>query len=93
MATKRRTGLDWLRYAEPARLRAAWVALISVLAAVGITVGTATDAKVGTVIGLIGAVLAITQGEWTRTGVYSPETHERAVLAAANSRPPVVDPV
>lgn len=81
----KRTGLEWLRYAEPARLRAAWVALVSLLAAVGVTVSTSVDARVGAVIAAVGVLLALIQGEWTREAVYSPETHEAAVRAALSA--------
>lgn len=81
----RKRGLELLRYAEPARLRAVWVALVALLAATGITVSTSVDARVGAVIGAVGGLLALAQGEVTRAAVYSPETHDAAVRAAVQA--------
>lgn len=84
----RKSWWAWLRSAEPARLRAAWVAAVSLLSAVGVTVSTTVDARVGAVIAAFGVVLALVQGEWTRAGVISPETHALALRAAQGSRRP-----
>ena len=68
---------DWLRHldrVEPARLRAFWVALVALLAALGVTVGADLDGKVTAAIGLLAVLLPIVQGETTRAKVYSPAT-------------------
>lgn len=79
MATRaKRSGLSRLRYVEPARLRAVWIAAVNLLTAVGVTVSTDVDGRVGTAIAVVGVVLALAQGEWTRAGVYSPATYDKA---------------
>lgn len=71
---------DWIRRlnrVEPARLRAFWVALVALLATLGVTVGADLDAKVSAVIGLLAVLLPLIQGETTRATVYSPATVEQ----------------
>jgi hypothetical protein len=79
----KRTGWAWLQYAEPARLRAVWVALVALLGTIGVTLSTEVDADVGAIIGAIAVLLPVLQGEWTRASVYSPETHEVALRIAS----------
>ena len=62
---------------EPARLRAFWIALVAVLATLGVTVTADVDAKVTAVIGLLAVLLPLVQGETTRAAVYSPATVEK----------------
>ena len=72
--------MDWLRNLnriEPARVRAVWTALVALLASAGVTVGADTDAAVTGGIGLLFALLALLQGETTRSVVYSPATVEK----------------
>ena len=71
---------EWLRklnQIEPARIRAFWVALVALLATVGVTVSADVDAKVTAVIGLLAVLLPLIQGETTRAVVYSPATVEK----------------
>ena len=71
---------EWLRRLnriEPARIRAFWVALVALLATVGVTVSADVDAKVTAVIGLLAVLLPLIQGETTRAVVYSPATVEK----------------
>jgi hypothetical protein len=62
---------------EPARLRAFWIALIALLATLGVTVSADVDAKVTAVIGLLAVLLPLIQGETTRANVYAPATVEQ----------------
>jgi uncharacterized membrane protein len=87
----KRTGWAWLQYAEPARLRAMWVALVALLGTIGVTVSSDLDGTVGAIIGVVAVLLPVLQGEWTRASVYSPETHELAVRMAANGTYPPGD--
>ena len=71
---------EWLRklnQIEPARIRAFWVALVALLATLGVTVSADVDAKVTAVIGLLAVLLPLIQGETTRAVVYSPATVEK----------------
>lgn len=62
---------------EPARLRAFWIALVALLATLGVSVSADVDAKVTAVIALLAVFLPIIQGETTRAGVYSPASVEQ----------------
>ena len=62
---------------EPARVRAVWTAVVMLLASAGVVVGTDVDAAVTGAIGLVFALLALIQGETTRSVVYSPATVEQ----------------
>ena len=71
---------DWLRHLnriEPARLRAFWVALVALLATVGVTVATDVDAQATAVTGLPAVLLPAGPGETTRAAVYAPATVEQ----------------
>lgn len=71
---------DWLQRLnqfEPARLRAFWIALIALLATLGITVSADVDAKVTAIIGMLAVILPWIQGETTRGAVYAPATVEQ----------------
>ena len=76
---------DWLqrvRELEPARLRAAWAAIIAVAVALGITISADTDRAVQAAIVLFAAVLPLIQGETTRRKV-TPVAKLDADMAAA----------
>lgn len=63
------TAWRWVRQQEPARVQAAWRALVGVLAAAGVTVGTELDGRVMAVIVAVFVLLTISQGEQTRNRV------------------------
>lgn len=70
---------DWLtrmRNLEPARLRAAWAAVITVAVALGVTISADVDRAVQAAIVLFAALVPLIQGEATRrkvTPVYKVE--------------------
>jgi Mg/Co/Ni transporter MgtE len=66
--------LSRINYTEPARLRAVWVALVALLATLGVSVSADIDAKVTAIIALLAVVLPMIQGETTRAAVYAPAT-------------------
>lgn len=66
--------LAYLRYFEPARLRAIYSALVVLLGTLGVALPAGLDARVAGVIAAIGTVWALVQGEVTRAAVYSPAT-------------------
>jgi hypothetical protein len=59
----------WVRRQEPARVQAAWRAVVGVLAAAGVTVSTEFDGRVMAVIAAVFVLLTISQGEQTRNRV------------------------
>lgn len=63
--------MDWKRIAadEPARVRAAWTAVVAVLAGLGVTVSQDINGWVEGAILAAAAVLPIAQGESTRAKV------------------------
>ncbi len=69
--------LKRLNQFEPARLRAFWIALVALLASLGIAVGTDIDTKVTAVIGVLAVIWPMIQGELTRSAVYAPATVEQ----------------
>jgi len=63
---------DWwtrIRELEPARLRAAWAAIIAVAVALGVTVSADVDTAVQAAIVLFAALVPLIQGEATRRKV------------------------
>lgn len=71
---------DWiarLNQFEPARLRAFWIALVALLASLGVGVSTEVDARVTAVIGILAVIIPMIQGELTRAAVYAPATVEQ----------------
>ncbi len=70
---------DWLqrmRNLEPARLRAAWAAVLTVSVALGVTISADVDRAVQAAIVLFAALVPLIQGEATRrkvTPVYKVE--------------------
>ena len=72
-----RSWLIYLNRIEPARLRAVWVALVALLATLGVTVSTDVDARVTAAIGVLAVLLPLIQGETTRAAVYSPASVEK----------------
>lgn len=81
---------SWLDYAEPARLRAVWTAIVSLATVLGVTLGLDVDNAATAIIAVVAAVLPLLQGEWTRAAVVSPRTHDIAVKMAAGGMPPDV---
>lgn len=68
--------LERLNHFEPARLRAFWVALVALLATLGVSVSTDVDARVSAAIALLAVLLPLVQGETTRKAVFAPATVE-----------------
>ncbi len=78
---------DWwtrIRELEPARLRAAWAAIIAVAVALGVTVSADVDTAVQAAIVLFAALVPLVQGEATRRKV--------TPVAKLNRLPDPVDP-
>lgn len=67
--TRLATAWRWLRRQEPARVQAAWRAVVGVLAAAGFTVTADLDGRVMAVIAAVFVLFTITQGEQTRSRV------------------------
>jgi hypothetical protein len=67
---------------EPARVRAAWAALVAFATAVGVTVSADVDGKVSAGIAAFFAILAIVQGESTRAKVTPDFKLEQAAIEA-----------
>ena len=79
---------DWLqkmRDLEPARLRAAWAAVITVAVALGVTISADTDAIVQAAIVLFAALVPLIQGEATRAKVVPVFKAERAARRAGQT--------
>ena len=66
-----------LNYIEPARVRAFWIALVALLASLGVGVSTEVDTRVTAVIGILAVIIPMIQGELTRAAVYAPATVEQ----------------
>ena len=83
---------DYMRTFEPAMLRGVWVAIVGLLAALGITLAPGIEDKVNAILGVIIAIVAILQAYWTRGAVTPAGVAENAVAAAAYSPapPPVI---
>lgn len=79
---------EYVRTFEPARLRAAWIAVLALAATLGISVSQETDAKVTAVIGVIAVVLPLLQGEWTRNNVVPVTRYDNDVEVALNTPVP-----
>lgn len=71
--------LKRLNQIEPARVRAVWVAVLSLLAALGVVVSTDFDAAVNSAIVIVFTLLPLIQGEATRRAVYAPATVDNIV--------------
>jgi hypothetical protein len=54
---------------EPARLRAAWTAVIALAVALGFAIPSDADAVVTAIIGVLAVVIPLVQGEVTRGAV------------------------
>ncbi len=79
---------DWwtrIRELEPARLRAAWAAIIAVAVALGVTVSADVDTAVQAAIVLFAALVPLVQGEATRRKV--------TPVAKLDRLPEPVDPI
>jgi hypothetical protein len=63
-----------LRMTEPAMLTARWAQLISVLAAVGLTIPHVVDYRIGIGLAAWAIVAPWVQGKKTRADVFSPQT-------------------
>lgn len=80
---------EWFRRMEPARLRAAWAALVAQLAVLGISVSAEVDGRVLAVISILGIVLPLLQGEATRRQVVPVARHNAQLLQAKYQPPPM----
>ena len=72
--------MKWLSYFEPARLRGVWVALVALLAALGVAVPAGWDGYVTAIVGVAAIVVPLVQAELTRRAVYSPATADRLAV-------------
>ncbi len=77
----------WARSQEPARVQALWRAIVALLAAAGVVIGTDVDGRVTAVIAALFVVLSITQGEQTRAQVVPRDNVPPAFYA--QNQPPV----
>jgi hypothetical protein len=69
---KFKAALEYMRNFEPATLKGVWVAVIALLASLGIVVTPAVDNKANAIIGGAIAVVSLLQAVWTRGSVYAP---------------------
>lgn len=83
-----KTALDWLRYFEPARLKAAYVAITMLLLTFGVSIPAGWDEKVTAILAALAIIIPLIQGEITRSAVVSPATHDTNVTVALNTPPP-----
>lgn len=77
--------MRWSSYTEPARIRAAVVAILALCAALGVVLPFDLPAIAEALILILAVVFPVAQGEATRAVVYSPATHH-AELGAAEAR-------
>jgi hypothetical protein len=82
--TKLKAALTRLRYTEPALLRAHIVAILALLAGLGITVPGVVDRWVGVALTVAAILAPYYQGVRTRADVWSPQTVDdlTALIAA-----------
>jgi hypothetical protein len=73
--------MRWARSQEPARVQAAWRAVVAILTAVGVVVGTDVDGRVTAAIAALFVLLSITQGEQTRGRVVPADNVPPALYA------------
>lgn len=66
--------LEYLKYFEPARLRAAYMAIAGVLLTFGVSIPADWDSKAIAIISAVGVVYAFLTGELIRRSVNSPAT-------------------
>lgn len=83
-----KTVLDWLRYFEPARLKAAYVAIVALLLTFGVSIPAGWDERVTAILAALSIIVPLIQGEITRTAVISPATHDTNVTVALSTPPP-----
>lgn len=83
-----KTALDWLRYFEPARLKAAYVAIVALLLTFGVSIPAGWDERVTAILAALAIIVPLIQGEITRTAVVSPATHDTNVTVALNTPAP-----
>lgn len=77
--------LKKLNYSDPAVLRAVFMSVIGVAAALGVTLPSGLSSAVDSLVAVLAFVIPLIQGFWTRHAVVSPQTHH-AKLAAAHHK-------
>lgn len=70
-------------YTEPARIRAAVVAVLALCAALGVVLPFDLPAIAEALILILAVVFPVVQGETTRSAVYSPKSKDIAVGQAS----------
>lgn len=71
-----------LRYIEPARVQALWVALVAFLITIGVSVSADANSAVTSFIAMLAVLLPIVQGEFTRARVVPVRTANSKELEA-----------
>lgn len=87
---KAREAMNWLRYAEPAMLRARYTMIVGVLAAAGLTIPGVVDRWAGIGLAAFAIVAPWLQGKRTRADVWSQQTVDD-LTALAGLFPGLVD--
>lgn len=77
-----------LRYLEPARVQAAWVAFVAFVATLGFGINQDVNNKVLAGIALLAVLLPIIQGERTRSRVVPERTANASIIEALYEEPP-----
>lgn len=84
---------NYVKTFEPARLRAVWVAVLTLATTLGLTVPTDLDGKVTAIIAVLAVLLPLIQGEWTRAAVVPVARYDNDVEVALNTPAPAELPV